>query len=107
MCPLTTDRQAATVADALVAADLDFSFDVLLNLSPEVTFDLRQLVYKDLQLTGATITPPGTMARLVKLIERGRLRPMLARTFPLRELAKAQEVFMAKRHVGNIVVTME
>ncbi len=29
------------------------------------------------------------MARLVKLIERGRLRPMLARTFPLRELAKA------------------
>lgn len=40
MCPLTTDRQAATVADALVAADLDFSFDVLLNLSSQVTFDL-------------------------------------------------------------------
>ncbi len=74
---------------------------------PEVTFDLRQLVYKDLRLTGATITPPGTMARLVKLIERGRLRPMLAQVFPLRELAKAQEAFMAKRHVGNIVVTME
>jgi NADPH:quinone reductase-like Zn-dependent oxidoreductase len=47
------------------------------------------------------------MARLVKLIERGRLRPMLARTFPLRELAKAQEVFLATRHIGNIVVTME
>ena len=32
---------------------------------------------------------------------------MLAQAFPLRELAKAQEAFMAKRHVGNIVVTME
>jgi NADPH:quinone reductase-like Zn-dependent oxidoreductase len=27
---------------------------------PVVEFDLRQLIYKDLQMTGATITPPGT-----------------------------------------------
>jgi NADPH:quinone reductase-like Zn-dependent oxidoreductase len=74
---------------------------------PLVEFDLRQLVYKDLQLTGATIVPPGTMQRLVKLIEDGRLRPMLAQSFPLRELARAQEAFIAKRHVGNIVVEME
>ena len=74
---------------------------------PRVEFDLRQLVYKDLQLTGATIVPPGTMQRLVRLIEDGKLRPMLARRFPLRDLAQAQEVFIAKRHVGNIVVEME
>jgi NADPH:quinone reductase-like Zn-dependent oxidoreductase len=73
---------------------------------PEVTFDLRQLIYKDLQLTGATITPPGTMARMVRLIESGRLRPMLAAVYPLRDLAKAQDAFMRKQHVGNIVVTM-
>lgn len=74
---------------------------------PEVTFDLRQLIYKDLQLTGATITPPGTMVRMVKLIERGQLRPLLAHQFPLKNLAEAQETFMQKQHVGNIVVTME
>ena len=73
---------------------------------PLVEFDLRQLVYKDLQLTGATIVPPGTMQRLVRLIEDGRLKPMLAQSFPLRELAQAQEAFIAKRHVGNIVVEM-
>jgi NADPH:quinone reductase-like Zn-dependent oxidoreductase len=73
---------------------------------PHVRFDLRQLIYKDLQLTGATITPPGTFARLIKLIERGELRPALAQAFPLKELARAQEVFMQKRHVGNIVVTV-
>ncbi len=71
---------------------------------PLVEFDLRQLVYKDLQLTGATIVPPGTMRRLVSLIEQGLLKPLLAQTFPLGDLGKAQEVFMLKQHIGNIVV---
>ena len=71
---------------------------------PLVEFELRQLVYKDLQLTGATIVPPGTMRRLVRLIEQGLLKPLLAQTFPLHELGKAQEMFMQKQHVGNIVV---
>ena len=67
-------------------------------------FDLRQLVYKDLQLTGATICPPGTMSRVVEMIETGALKPLLAETFPLAELAAAQQAFMQKTHVGNIVV---
>jgi NADPH:quinone reductase-like Zn-dependent oxidoreductase len=71
---------------------------------PLVEFDLRQLVYKDLQLTGATIVPPGTMRRLVKLIEQDLLKPLLARSFALQDLGKAQEMFMLKKHVGNIVV---
>ena len=71
---------------------------------PLVEFDLRQLVYKDLQLTGATIVPPGTMQRLVKLIEQDKLRPLLAQTFPLQDLALAQQAFLEKKHVGNIVV---
>jgi NADPH:quinone reductase-like Zn-dependent oxidoreductase len=74
---------------------------------PMVDFDLRQLIYKDLQLTGATIVPPGTMNRVVSLIEQGLLKPLLAQTFPLRELATAQEAFMQKQHVGNIVVVNE
>ncbi len=72
---------------------------------PLVEFDLRRLVYKDLQLTGATIVPPGTMARIVRLIEQGLLRPLLAQAFPLQDLVQAQQAFVAKQHVGNIVVT--
>ena len=72
---------------------------------PMVDFDLRQLVYKDLQLTGATIVPPGTMKRIVGLIDQGLLKPLLAESFPLKELAKAQEAFIAKKYIGNIVVT--
>ncbi|MER8785758.1 alcohol dehydrogenase family protein [Mesorhizobium sp. M1006] len=73
---------------------------------PVVDFDLRQLIYKDLQLTGATIVPPGTAPRLVRLIEQNLIRPLLAAQYPLRELTAAQQAFMEKRHVGNIVVTM-
>ena len=72
---------------------------------PMVDFDLRQLVYKDLQLTGATIVPPGTMERIVGLIDQGLLKPLLAESFPLMDLAKAQEAFIARKHIGNIVVT--
>ena len=72
---------------------------------PMVEFDLRQLIYKDLQLTGATLVPAGTFERLLRLIEAGRLKPLLAATFPLRELAAAQSLFLEKRHVGSIVVT--
>ena len=71
---------------------------------PMVEFDLRQLVYKDLQLTGATIVPPGTMRRIVDLIEQDLLQPLLAEAFPLAQLGQAQEVFLQKKHVGNIVV---
>ena len=73
---------------------------------PMVDFDLRQLIYKDLQLTGATIVPPGTMARIVALIDQDRLESMLAASYPLAELAAAQTAFMEKKHVGNIVVTV-
>lgn len=74
---------------------------------PMVEFDLRQLIYKDLQFTGATIVPPGTMKRVVSLIEQGLLQPMLAKSFALRDLGSAQEAFLKKEHVGNIVVTID
>ncbi len=47
------------------------------------------------------------MLRVVSLIEQGLLKPMLAQSFPLKELARAQETFMLKKHVGNIVVSMD
>lgn len=74
---------------------------------PMTQIDLRHLVYKDLQLTGATIVPPGTMSRLVSLIEQGLLTPLLGGTWPLAEMAQAQEAFMAKKHVGNLVITID
>ena len=45
------------------------------------------------------------MPELVRLIEAGKVKPNLAASWPLEELHAAQTAFIAKKHVGNIVVT--
>ncbi len=71
---------------------------------PMVELDLRTLYLRDLTFTGATVVPPGVFADLVGYIARGEVCPLLAATFPLSELHDAQRAFIAKEHVGNIVV---
>ncbi len=71
---------------------------------PIVEFDLRTFYLRDLIFTGATIVPPSVFADLVGYIGRGEIRPLLAETYPLERLVEAQQAFIAKRHVGNIVV---
>ena len=41
---------------------------------------------------------------LVSYIERGEIRPLVAKTFPLERIADAQREFLEKRHVGNFVL---
>ncbi len=74
---------------------------------PLVEMDLRTFYLRDLTFTGATIVPPGVFADLVGYIERGEIRPLLAETYPLKDLRKAQSAFINKQHVGNIVVTLD
>lgn len=73
---------------------------------PLVEFDLRKLIYLDLQFTGATVIPQGRFSKLVKYIETEQLKPVLSATWPLKDLAKAQQSFMKKQYTGKIVVTM-
>ncbi len=74
---------------------------------PIVELDLRTLYLHDLTFTGATILPPNIFPDLVGYIERDEVKPLLAATYPLRQLAEAQQVFIDKVHVGNIVVTVD
>ena len=71
---------------------------------PDVRLDLRRLYLKDLSFFGATVTDPDTFGRLVKIIESGMVKPVLAAVYPLEQLREAQQIFIAKRHTGNIVV---
>lgn len=74
---------------------------------PMVEMDLRTFYLRDLTFTGATIVPPGIFADLVSYIEKGEVKPLLAKSFPLKDLHAAQQSFIDKHHVGNIVVTVE
>ena len=71
---------------------------------PVVEFDLRTFYLRDLIFTGATVAPPGVFEDLVRYIEQGEIRPLLAATFPLSQFHAAQQAFIDKHHVGNIVV---
>ena len=53
---------------------------------------------------GATIIPPGLFTDLVGYIAKGEIKPILAGTWPLEQLADAQEAFLRKDHVGNYVI---
>lgn len=72
---------------------------------PIVELDLRTLYLRDLTFAGSTVIDPEVMPNLVRYIEAGEIRPALAATYPLSELPEAQQAFIDKKHVGNIVVT--
>ncbi len=74
---------------------------------PIVELDLRTLYLHDLELLGATVHPPETLKNLIGYIERGEVRPLLAGTFALEHIGKAQTEFLKKQHVGNFVIDME
>jgi NADPH:quinone reductase-like Zn-dependent oxidoreductase len=71
-----------------------------------VELDLRTLYLNDLTLFGCTVLDSDVFTNLVGYIERGELRPVVAATFPLRDIAAAQRIFLTKQHVGKIVLTV-
>ncbi len=71
-----------------------------------VELDLRTLYLNDLTLFGCTMLDIGVFANLVGYIERGEIRPVVAATFPLRDIVAAQRLFLTKQHVGKIVLTV-
>lgn len=72
---------------------------------PIVELDLRTLYLKDLHLIGCTVLEPEVFRNLIGYIERGEIRALVSATYPLREIVAAQKDFLAKAHVGKIVLT--
>lgn len=71
---------------------------------PIVEADLRTIYLRDLTLYGCTYQSPEVFSRLVALINAGRVRPHVSRTYPLAEIAEAQADFAAKHHPGKLVL---
>lgn len=71
---------------------------------PIVNLDLRTFYLRDLTFAGSTVITPEVMPNLIRYIENGAIKPVLAATYPLEELRDAQAAFIAKKYTGNIVV---
>jgi NADPH:quinone reductase-like Zn-dependent oxidoreductase len=71
---------------------------------PLAEVDLRTLYLKDLTLFGCTFQEDAVFEDLIRYIEAGEIRPVVARTYPLSEIVQAQKDFLSKRHVGKLVL---
>ena len=71
---------------------------------PLVELDVRTLYLKDLSLFGCTVLEPDVFNNLIKRIEQGAIKPVVARSFALEEIRDAQTLFLKKQHVGKIVL---
>lgn len=74
---------------------------------PMVELDVRTLYLKDLTLIGCTFQDDIVFENLVGYIERGEIRPIIARTFPLEKIAEAQQMFLSKGFTGKLVLIPE
>lgn len=71
---------------------------------PLVELDVRTLYLKDLSLFGCTVLGESVFSNLIKLIETGKVSPVVAHTFSLHQIAEAQKQFKTKRHIGKLVI---
>lgn len=71
---------------------------------PMVSLDMRSMYLKDVTLIGCTSWDQPVFPNLVSYIEKGEIRPLLAKTFPLDQIVDAQREFTEKKHVGKFVL---
>lgn len=71
---------------------------------PIVELDMRKMYLKNIMLIGCTGWDDPVFPNLIGYIERGEIKPILAGTFPLQQIANAQQDFQEKRDVGKIVL---
>ena len=84
--------------------------------SASATIDLGQVLVRRLTITGSTLRPrsveeKGAIAAALRreawpLLESGKVRPIIFRTFPLAEAAAAHRLMESSEHVGKIVLTV-
>jgi alcohol dehydrogenase len=71
---------------------------------PMVKGDLRRVYLNDLTIHGCTHQPREVFQGLVTIINTARIRPVVSKTYPLRDIAAAQADLAAGRYPGKLVL---
>ncbi len=71
---------------------------------PMVEADLRTIYLHDLTIFGCTHQSRDTFAELAAIINSGAVRPLVSKTYPLRDIAAAQDDLQSGRYPGKIVL---
>ncbi len=73
----------------------------------EVTIDLKLLFFKNLSLLGTTMGARADLARIVKLVGEGKLKPVIDRTLPFAKLGEALDLIESRKLFGKVVLTRD
>jgi len=83
---------------------------------PKTELDIAQVMQKRLTITGSTLRPRSTefkghlaknlREKIWPLIEAGRIKPQVYKTFPLEEAGEAHRLMESSQHIGKIVLTL-
>src|SRR5438552_5513782 len=101
----------------LKCLDADCRIDIIAYLGcAKATLSLSEILRRRLTVTGSALRPrsvefKGAIARSLRekvwpLIEAGRIKAVIYKTFPLAEAAKAHELMESSAHIGKIVLTV-
>jgi NADPH:quinone reductase-like Zn-dependent oxidoreductase len=73
----------------------------------DARLDLRHLFAKELTIMGSYMGAKHELLHVLKLVQAGRLRPVVSHVLPLQEAARAQELMERREHFGKIVLAIE
>ncbi|HEU4683734.1 MAG TPA: zinc-binding dehydrogenase [Nitrospira sp.] len=72
----------------------------------EVKLDLRYVYSRQLTITGSYMGTRAELLQAAELVGRGKLKPVVDRTYPLKEARAAQEQMLSRKVFGKIVLTV-
>jgi len=73
---------------------------------PIVELDVRTVYLKDLTFYGCAFQEDCVMENLVAYLERGEIKPLIGKVYPLSDIVKAQQDFLSKSISGKLVLTI-
>ena len=83
---------------------------------PKTELDINELMRRRLTVTGSTLRPrpvefKGAIARNLRekiwpLIEAGKIKPVIYKTFPLAQASEAHKLMESSQHIGKIVLAV-
>ena len=83
---------------------------------PKTELDINELMRRRLTMTGSTLRPrpvefKGAIARNLRekiwpLIEAGKIKPVIYKTFPLAQASEAHKLMESSQHIGKIVLAV-
>jgi NADPH2:quinone reductase len=83
---------------------------------PKTELDINEVMRRRLTISGSTLRPrpvefKGAIAKSLReriwpLIEAGRIKPVIYKTYPLGEAAEAHRLMESSQHIGKIVLTV-